>query len=318
MRYRSSVRADIRAVTPGFPRAVTGSLAVMNPVDEELTQEPCGECGGPFERPPVPHSHRLWGALLMLLAACAGPGGGGAQGHPDSSPVPAPEPSVSPPEISPFPSLEPPSPSIPGKLAQVTSVTDGDTVEVLFRGRSLNVRLIGIDTPETVAPGEPVQCYGPEASAFTDSRLERRPVRLEFDVERVDQYARTLAYVWLGDRLFNELLVRRGFATVTTYPPNVKYVDRFVAAQRVARNADRGLWGECGGPGQPSGGGGAGGGGGGRDGQCTGGYSPCLPPASDYDCAGGEGDGPEYTSTVTVTGSDPYGLDGDGDGVGCE
>jgi hypothetical protein len=56
----------------------------------------------------------------------------------------------------------------------------------------------------------------------------------------------------------------------------------------------------------------------GTGGGCTGGYSPCLPPASDYDCAGGSGDGPEYTGTVTVTGSDPYGLDGDGDGVGCE
>ena len=56
----------------------------------------------------------------------------------------------------------------------------------------------------------------------------------------------------------------------------------------------------------------------GERGNCTPGYSPCLPPASDYDCSGGEGDGPEYTGTVTVTGSDPYGLDGDGDGVGCE
>jgi micrococcal nuclease len=70
-------------------------------------------------------------------------------------------------------------------------------------------------------------------------------VRLEYDVEREDRYGRTLAYVWLGDELFNETLVREGYALVTTFPPDVKYVDRFVAAQRDAREHDRGLWGEC-------------------------------------------------------------------------
>jgi micrococcal nuclease len=110
----------------------------------------------------------------------------------------------------------------------------------------VDVRLIGIDTPETVEPGVPVMCFGPEASRFTTSQLEGRRVRLEFDVERLDRYGRTLAYVWIGGRLFNEVLVRRGFAVVTTYPPDVKYVDRFVAAQRAARGGGRGLWSACG------------------------------------------------------------------------
>jgi hypothetical protein len=103
----------------------------------------------------------------------------------------------------------------------------------------------------------------------------------------------------------------------TTYPPNVKYVGHFTEAQRSAREAGRGLWGACSaeteeeqeGEGTPPSGGG----------NCTPGYDPCLPPASDYDCAGGEGDGPEYaTGPIRVTGSDPYGLDADGDGVACE
>jgi hypothetical protein len=73
-----------------------------------------------------------------------------------------------------------------------------------------------------------------------------------------------------------------------------------------------------GGSGASSRGGGSSAGGAPSDGGCTPGYSPCLPPASDYDCQGGSGDGPEYTGQVSVTGSDPYGLDTDSDGTGCE
>lgn len=127
----------------------------------------------------------------------------------------------------------------------VTRVVDGDTAEMLIEGGEVDVRFIGIDTPETVAPGQPVECYGQEASAYTESRLEGRTVRLEYDVERTDRYGRTLAYVWIGDELFNERLVAEGYALVTTYPPNVAYVDRFVAAQRAAREAGRGLWDAC-------------------------------------------------------------------------
>jgi len=206
-----------------------------------------------------------------------------------------------------------------GPTVLVSRVIDGDTIEVRLHGTTTAVRLIGVDTPETVHPTVGIECYGPAASDFTTSRLEGQRVSLEFDVERTDRYGRTLAYVWNGGGLFNATLVRSGYAQVSTYPPNVKYVDRFVAAQRKARTGDRGLWGGCtedkgatvssGADTSDSSGGD----------KCTPGYSPCLPPASDYDCAGGSGDGPKYVEgVVEVTGSDPYGLDSNGDGLGCE
>jgi micrococcal nuclease len=129
--------------------------------------------------------------------------------------------------------------------ALVTRVVDGDTVEVEFGGRELDVRLIGIDTPETVKPGEPVECFGPEASAYTQARLEGEAVRLGFDVERIDPFDRTLAYVWIGDELFNETLVREGYALVATFPPNVMHVERFRDALRLAREEGLGLWSAC-------------------------------------------------------------------------
>lgn len=133
----------------------------------------------------------------------------------------------------------------PSDEVLVTRVVDGDTAMMRLGGDEVRVRFIGIDTPESVVPDQPVECYGEQASAYTTSRIEGRTVRLEYDVERTDQYGRTLAYVWIGDELLNETLLAEGYALVTTYPPNVKYVDRFVAAQREAREADRGLWGAC-------------------------------------------------------------------------
>ena len=89
----------------------------------------------------------------------------------------------------------------------------------------MTVRFIGVDTPETVAPGQPIECYGPEASQFTTRQLTGQRIRLEFDVDRIDPFGRTLAYLWMRDgSLFNETLVRRGFATVATYPPDTRYV----------------------------------------------------------------------------------------------
>ncbi len=140
---------------------------------------------------------------------------------------------------------EGPAPSPGAGSVPVTRVVDGDTIEVQLGGREVDIRLIGIDTPESVAPGQSIECYGRRASAYTESRLEGEIVRLEFDVERLDRYGRTLAYVWVDDELFNETLVAEGYAVVTTFPPNVTYVDRFLAAQRAAREAGRGLWGEC-------------------------------------------------------------------------
>jgi micrococcal nuclease len=131
-------------------------------------------------------------------------------------------------------------------LATVTRVVDGDTAHVLFRGKDVTVRFIGVDTPETVAPGQPIECYGTEASHFTTRQLTGKQIRLEFDVDRIDPFGRTLAYLWMRDgSLFNETLVRRGFATVATYPPDTRYVDRFEASKRAAKAAGRGQWGAC-------------------------------------------------------------------------
>jgi len=128
-------------------------------------------------------------------------------------------------------------------MANVIRVVDGDTIKVLYHGEEVSVRLIGVDTPETVHPTKAVQVYGQEASDFTKSQLTGKDVRLEFDVEKKDQYDRLLAYVWLWDSMFNEVLVAEGYAQVSTYPPNVKYVERFTEAQKTAREAGKGLWG---------------------------------------------------------------------------
>jgi micrococcal nuclease len=136
-----------------------------------------------------------------------------------------------------------PSPDHPARTGVVTHVVDGDTVDVELSGtREIRIRLIGVDTPEVYFG---VECYGPEASAFTKSKLDGASIRLEFDVDRIDPYDRTLAYVWLGDHLFNRTLVARGYATVYTVEPNDRYEDRFIRAQQRARAASRGLWATC-------------------------------------------------------------------------
>ena len=123
----------------------------------------------------------------------------------------------------------------------VTRVIDGDTIEIETGQR---VRLIGIDTPETVHPSQPVGCFGREASQKTTELLHSQLVELEKDISETDRYGRLLRYVWLEGVLINELLVREGYAQVTTYPPDVKYEQRFLEAQRQARDAGAGLWGE--------------------------------------------------------------------------
>lgn len=122
----------------------------------------------------------------------------------------------------------------------VSRVVDGDTFVLASGDR---VRLIGIDTPETVHPNRGVEAYGREASDFTKSLLGGKRVRLVYDVEPRDRYGRLLAYVYLSDGTFvNAELVKRGYAQVSTYPPNVKHASTFVALQREAREARRGLW----------------------------------------------------------------------------
>ncbi|HPL06626.1 MAG TPA: thermonuclease family protein [Bacteroidales bacterium] len=129
-------------------------------------------------------------------------------------------------------------------LMAVTKVVDGDTFWVDDGSeKGKKVRLIGVDTPETLHPQKAPEPYGREASEFTKSLLEGKKVRLEFDVDSLDRYGRLLAYVYLENGLFvNAELVRKGYAQVATFPPNVKYADYFLKLQRKARNRKLGLW----------------------------------------------------------------------------
>jgi micrococcal nuclease len=133
----------------------------------------------------------------------------------------------------------------PSVTAEVMRVVDGDTIEARIGGAVEDVRLIGVDTPETVKPGTPVQCFGERASHFTKRRLAGRRVRLVFGVERRDVYGRLLAYAYLGDRFFNPILVRRGLARTLTIPPNDRFAARFRRLELAAARAGRGLWGAC-------------------------------------------------------------------------
>lgn len=138
--------------------------------------------------------------------------------------------------------------------ARVVSHVDGDTVrlapprlsEILPAGET-PVRLLEIDTPELSHTGDPDDCYAVEAS---DALATLLPVGEDVDVlrdaELLDPYDRTLLYLWTEDGVFvNEELVRLGYARAVLYEPNDRYIDRIRAAEREARDADRGLWGAC-------------------------------------------------------------------------
>lgn len=140
-------------------------------------------------------------------------------------------------------------------FATVIQVVDGDTIDVEIGGRTERVRLIGIDTPETRRPDTPIECYGPEASAFTSSLLAAgTEVRIERDVVGRDDYGRLLGYVHLldngsegdGDDVFvNMEIVERGFARPLTIEPNSTFAREFAAAARRAERSDLGLWAAC-------------------------------------------------------------------------
>ena len=205
-----------------------------------------------------------------------------------------------------------------GSAVRIGRVIDGDTVE-LADGR--RVRLVQIDTPE-LGGGE---CYSRKAAAVLGGLTPPgASVRLEGDpsLDRVDRYGRLLRYLFRGSLNVNLELVRRGAASVWFFDGDRgRYAEELIAASREAKDARRGAWGACEAQLDPlnafatspkhnrrhnfSSGGSA----------CEAGYQPCLPVTSDLDCVDVEALG---AAPVRVSGADPYRLDGDGDGIGCE
>jgi micrococcal nuclease len=209
--------------------------------------------------------------------------------------------------------------------ATLVRVIDGDTFDVAVGGRTQRVRIIGVDSPET--NGAPI-CFGREATEKATELLSMAGGRmqLEKDVSETDRYGRILRYVWLdtasGRVMINEEMVRMGYAQVSTFPPDVKYQERFLAAQREAKAESKGLWGACGGFGvpivaptattaaatapQPPGGG-------------AGGlrYDPNGP---DRDCSdfATHAEAQEFFIAAGGPQRDPHRLDGDHDGIACE
>jgi len=224
------------------------------------------------------------------------------------------------PSPSPVPTDEP---TTPGDQAVVASIVDGDTIDVGLDGTEQRVRLILIDTPEVYGG---VECFGREASARIAELIPvGSAVTLERDVSETDSFGRLLRYVYLADgRMLNEVMVAEGYASLATYPPDVRHEARIRAAQSAAREAGRGLWSACAETATPT------------PAASTPAPAPapteaaaptaqaancdpsypdvCIPPyPPDLNC----GDIPHRRFRVLPP--DPHGFDGnDGDGIGCE
>lgn len=160
------------------------------------------------------------------------------------------------------PEVTPPTTSIPPKVVEkpmviaptptpqeiyyvVTKVIDGDTLSIDMNGTKETLRLIGINTPETVDPRKPVECFGKEASAKANELLSGKRIRIEKDPTQRDRdkYGRLLAYVYREDGLFfNKKMIEDGYAYEYTYNLPYKYQTEFKEAQRVAEAGKRGLW----------------------------------------------------------------------------
>jgi len=139
----------------------------------------------------------------------------------------------------------------------VTKIVDGDTLKVKYNGQEESIRLIGIDTPESKANKkakkdaqkskadiETITTMGKKAANFTATMVKPGDeVKIEYDVRPRDQYGRLLGYVYLSDgKMLNEEIVKAGYANIMTYPPNVKYQERFLKAYRESRENRKGLW----------------------------------------------------------------------------
>lgn len=136
----------------------------------------------------------------------------------------------------------------PASPPVVASIVDGDTVVIDFGNGNETVRLLGIDTPESVDPSRPVQCYGAEATArLAELAPPGTTVRLERDVEARDRYGRLLAYLFVDEVFVNEVLLAEGFAALAVIAPNDTHRVALARAEMRARTVEAGLWAACGG-----------------------------------------------------------------------
>ena len=124
----------------------------------------------------------------------------------------------------------------------VTRVIDGDTIELSTGER---VRYLGADTPETVHPDKPVECYGPEASAANRTLVEGKRVQLETDISDRDKYGRLLRYVSVDGQDVSATLIREGYAYVYSRKPDVARLKSYAALERAAKEQRVGLWADC-------------------------------------------------------------------------
>ena len=129
-----------------------------------------------------------------------------------------------------------------GSTIKVTRVIDGDTIEI---EGGIRVRYIGMDAPESVDPRKPVQCFSAQAARKNKELVEGKDVQLEKDISETDRFGRLLRYVWIGDSMINRVLVTDGYASASTYAPNIKYQELMRVAEYEARAARRGLWSAC-------------------------------------------------------------------------
>ena len=133
-------------------------------------------------------------------------------------------------------------------LVRILTVIDGDTVDIEIDGRTERVRLIGVNTPETKHPTKPIECFGPEASAYMTQLLPKgTDVRIERDTEARDRYGRMLLYLYRNsDNLFINLdLISRGYGTPMSIEPNTFHRNDFVHAAALAEASNVGLWKAC-------------------------------------------------------------------------
>ena len=127
--------------------------------------------------------------------------------------------------------------------AEVAKVVDGDTLQVVINGKKETIRLLLVDTPETVHPSKPVQPFGPEASNFLKEKLNGKEIQFELGIGERDKYGRLLAYVYYNDEMINKLLLEKGLARVAyVFEPNTKYIDEFYETQKKAQTAEIGIW----------------------------------------------------------------------------